>query len=438
MMDRINSFLPRALRNQYSWQVATTLAMRAFTLGLSVGVGAITARWLGQEGKGMVVMIILLPNMLGLFLNAGIGVGNAYYAGRGIVSPAVLTRNSLTFGLSVSTLGIVAVGVLAALGLLQSIVPGVSTPYLLLGMVALPVMLLYNILSNVLYGLGRINATNVLNFLQTALVLPLMVILVVWFRMSVLGAVLAQLMAMAAVLALTMFYLRREGCTFRLGWDRAAGRLTFVFGFKAYVGNFLQYFNYRLDTFFVNYYAGTKGAGIYAVAVSVAELLWQFPNAAAYVLFPKSTASSHETMNRVTPRVFWIVLGVTTAAGIFLAVTGRFLIRLVFSDAFIGSYVPCLALVPGVVLLGAARVLTADIAGRGHVLYNTIGCAATLVITVIFDLLLIPPMGVLGAAVASTISYAFFFAISVAFYLFVSRSSPKDLPQVDVINVDCT
>jgi O-antigen/teichoic acid export membrane protein len=426
------------LRSRYVREVATTLSSRGAALGVQVLTASITARWLGPEGKGMVALIILLPNMLSLFLNAGIGVGNAYYVGRGRVTAREATGNSIVFGLVASALGVAVMAGLTAFGLLEAIVPGVPLPYIFLGMIALPLLIFNVILGYVLYGLRRIDVSNVLNFIQTALVLPLMAVFVVWLKMGVLGAVIAQLTTMATVLTLTLFYLRREGCTFWPRWDATTGRLAMVYGVKGYLANLLQYFNYRLDTFFVNFFVGAAGVGIYGVAVSVAELLWQFPCAAAYVLFPKSAASDHETMNRLTPRVFWIVFGVTALSGVAMAIIARPLIRLVFSDAFLPSYAPCLMLLPGVVLLGAARVLTSDIGGRGYVHYNTFGSGITLVVTVIFDVLLIPRMGVMGAALASTISYTVNFLVSVAFYLAVSRSRPKDLPQVDVINVDCT
>jgi O-antigen/teichoic acid export membrane protein len=181
----------------------------------------------------------------------------------------------------------------------------------------------------------------------------------------------------------------------------------------------------------VNFFVGPAGAGIYSASVALAELLFQLPMAASAVLFAKSSASSHETMNRFTPKVFWIVLATSVAGAIGLAAVGPLAIRVIFSRSFDESYKPLLALLPGVVLVGAARVLNNDINGRGYPHFNSVTAGAGLVVTIALDLLLIPRMGVMGASVASTATYAVMFAFSVGFYLAVSRGkvkAPEDLP----------
>ena len=67
-------------------------------------------------------------------------------------------------------------------------------------------------------------------------------------------------------------------------------------------------------------------------------------------------------------------------------------------------------------------MLTNEIAGRGYPHYNSLNAFLSLVITVIFDLLLIPRYGILGAAMASSLAYTVNFLAAVTFYLVVSGS----------------
>jgi Na+-driven multidrug efflux pump len=80
-----------------------------------------------------------------------------------------------------------------------------------------------------------------------------------------------------------------------------------------------------------------------------------------------------------------------------------------------------LVLLPGVILLGSAKVLTNEMVGRGYPQYNSINAGIAFILTVMFDLILIPRLGVLGAALASSISYTAVFLASVGFYLIASR-----------------
>ena len=44
----------------------------------------------------------------------------------------------------------------------------------------------------------------------------------------------------------------------RPGWNRLVIKTTLKFGLPGYVANVLQFFNYRLDLFLVNYFLGTR------------------------------------------------------------------------------------------------------------------------------------------------------------------------------------
>ena len=235
------------------------------------------------------------------------------------------------------------------------------------------------------------------------------------------GAVIAVLLSLALSLAMLMRALRGHGASFRPRWRRPVVATTLKFGLRGYVANLLQFFNYRLDLFLVNFFLGAAGAGIYTTSVGMAEMLWNLPNAVGFVIFPKAANSSAEEMNRFTPRVFRATLALTAAGGVLLALVGKPFINIVYTSAFAAAYLPLLALLPGVVLLGGAKVLTNEISGRGYPQYNSIGSGASLVLTVIFDLLLIPRYGVLGASLASTISYGMIFLLALAFYRRVVR-----------------
>jgi len=63
-------------------------------------------------------------------------------------------------------------------------------------------------------------------------------------------------------------------------------------------------------------------------------------------------------------------------------------------------------LLPGVFLFSVAKIIGNDFSGRGLVVINGIVSASALIINIILNLLLIPRIGIKGAAIASTISYS--------------------------------
>lgn len=405
--------------------MGSTFATQIASLLIVVFNAAIIARWLGAEGKGAYTLATLTPFMLGLFLSGGIGLANVYFAGSRQIDIPRLTANASAYTILATAAAAIVVIALILSGLLARWMPGVPVPILILASLGLPVSLLSGFLLNILQGLRRIREVNLANLAQSLLTASATVIFVVILGWGLAGAVIAPWIGATAALAIAVRHLRREGGIFLPRWDAAVLRPTVAYGLRGHVGNIFQFLNYRLDTFIVNFFLGTAGVGIYGSAVSLGELLWQFPNAVGFVIFPKSSATRPEEMNRITPKILNITLGITGLTAIALALAGPFLIKLIYGPAFAASYQPLLALLPGIVLMGGGKVLANEIAGRGHQHYNSINAGLSLVLTILLDLTLIPRYGAVGAAVASSLAYSAFFIVALVFYLRVSRTTTR-------------
>lgn len=391
---------------------------------LTVANAAIIARWLGPDGKGAYTLATLMPFMLALFLSGGIGLANVYFAGSQRIDVARLTANTLAYALLATAAAALIVAALILSGALARWMPGVPMQVVILASFWLPLSLLNSLLLNILQGLRRIREVNFANLTQALVTLAATGIFVIMLGWGLVGAVVATWLGAAAALAMAVRYLRREGASFRPRWDAAVLRPTISYGLRGHIGSIFQFLNYRLDTFIVNGFLGTSGVGFYGSAVSLGELLWQFPNAVGFVIFPKSSASRPEEMNRFTPRVLKLTLGILVLGAVVLALAGPFLIELLYGPAFAPSYPPLLALLPGVVLMGGSKILANEMAGRGYLQYNSICAGLSLVLTIILDLTLIPRFGAVGAAAASSLAYAAYFVLALWFYLRVSRRVP--------------
>jgi O-antigen/teichoic acid export membrane protein len=411
------------IETRFTHQVGTTLIVQVIGLAFSIVNAAIIARWLGPEGKGTLALALLVPGMLGLFLSVGIGVSNVYFTASRRFPLSTLTANSMVFTILATLIGLAIVTGVLVTGWAEFLVPGVSTRLMLLAMLGLPFGLLNGYFSTILQGLQRIITLNLVYLATGIFGLALTGVFVIVLRLGVFGAVIASLGTGTIGLCILAALLRREGGFFKPKWERSVMHSTLSFGLKGHIGNVLQFFNYRLDMFIVNLFLGPGGVGIYSVSVSLAELLWNLPNAVGFVIFPKAAATKPEVMNNFTPRAFWVTLGLTALGAGGLAMAGRQLINIVYSSAFVQAYAPMLVLLPGVVMLGGAKVLTNEIAGRGYPHYNSINAGLALILTVVFDLMLIPRYGVTGAALASSIAYGAILFTAIGFYAIASRKS---------------
>lgn len=420
MIERIRGLLKQTQgtlqRSPFTRNVTSTFTVQILSLLLSTLNAAVVARLLGTSGKGILALTVLAPNVLALFLSGGISLANVYYTGQRRFDIATLSANAVAFTLMATLLGVALSTVLYFSGLLATILPGVPPGLLALSLLGLPFNLLSSYFTGILQGMQLIRQINLVSLLQRASMVAFSLIMVAGLQWGLTGAVLAVLVASIVALALLTGMLARRGAAFRPRWNKLVMKTTLKFGLRGYVGNVLQFFNYRLDLFLVNFFLGPSSVGIYTVAVAMAEMLWYLPNAVGFVIFPKAANTPAAAMNRFTPRVFRLTLALTTAGAVGLAIIGKPFIEIVYSPAFASAYGPMLALLPGVVLLGGGKVLTNEIAGRGYPQYNSIASGASLVLTIGLDLLLIPSLGVMGAAIASSVAYVAIFILALVFY----------------------
>jgi O-antigen/teichoic acid export membrane protein len=408
-----DAVLPRGLRGD----VASAFSVQVISFLLSLMMASITARWLGPEGKGTLSLVLLGSGLLALLLGGGVNVANVYFAASGRVPISQLTGFSLSWTLLATAAALV---VIAAFSIWSDrVMPGFPQwgPWAMLCFV--PWMVLGNNFSAVLQGLRRIPIVSKIRLAQSTLTLLLTVSMVAGLRWGLIGTLAAVLVSQVIGAGLMSRALHRQGGRLRPDWPDSARAVT-AFGIKGNIANLLQFLNYRLDIFVVNYFLGPAAVGIYGVAVSLAELLWFLPDAVGYAVFPRAAAAKGDA-HTWGWRYAAMTTGVTAAGAAVLAVSAPVVIRGVFSPTFIGAYPALLWLLPGAVLLSGAKVLANEIVGRGYPQYNAITAAIALGVTIVLDLLLIPRLGIAGAAMATSLSYATVLAAVVYFSVMLGR-----------------
>lgn len=89
-----------------------------------------------------------------------------------------------------------------------------------------------------------------------------------------------------------------------------------------------------------------------------------------------------------------------------MGLLGEWLIVLLFGEAYRPAYPALLALLPGIFSLCYASILHLDLVGKGHpgTLSWMAGIAAAL--NLLLNAVLIPTLGILGAAIASSVAYS--------------------------------
>jgi len=182
----------------------------------------------------------------------------------------------------------------------------------------------------------------------------------------------------------------------------AKGLLT---GLRGQAGNVAAFFNYRLDVFVVNYFLDAAHVGLYSLGVVISEGLWQIPAAAAVALFPRTARTVEEGATEFTCKILRHVLLISCVTGALLAIMSSIVVPLIFGARFSASVAVIWWILPGTIALALAKVASSDLAARNKTGYASAFGAVVLVVTIALDFLLIPRMGINGAAIASSAAY---------------------------------
>jgi O-antigen/teichoic acid export membrane protein len=390
------------------------LATRVLAVTLGLAITLVTAR-LGPEQQGSFALFTAVEAVL-LALGSGFGVAIARRISHHGERPGGLV--------TASVFACLAGGVLAGVGLLV-VAWAAGGAYQTLALLALaaPLMFVTPNLAGLWLGSGRMAALARLTLgapsltlagiaLAALLGLPPALTVVLW------AWVLARVIVAGAALVAAA----------RGGWLQSPDRpaLAAEARFIGVIGltNLVGLLNYKVDIFLVERFLGLAPTGIYSIAVMVAELLWLVSSSvttAAYARIgsPDAAAASYITVRAVHASVL-LLCALSPLLWLGAAIVLPWLLGPVYAPSLLALAV----LLPGVAVYGAASALSAwftNHAGRPWV--PALLASASLAINVVVSVLAIPRFGMIGGALATSVSYLA--AVALGAWLFMRASGTR-------------
>ena len=98
-----------------------------------------------------------------------------------------------------------------------------------------------------------------------------------------------------------------------------------------------------------------------------------------------------------------------------------------YGEPFRPSVAALLWLLPGIVIFSVANVLAAYMAGIGKPRLNLLVSGVSLFVTLTLDIILIPRFNIVGAAIASTISYTLTAFLLIVFFVRETGASLREV-----------
>jgi O-antigen/teichoic acid export membrane protein len=365
----------------------------------------LVARLGGPRDVGTFTLLRLVPWLLAIVVSGGFHGGLAYFLAGSTRSdrrlPATILATTAVTGVAGALIWVAGTPILH-----RFLIRDVAAA--LLAWAGLKVLFrLFAIVGKAsTQGMLDIRGTNLVIFLDEFCFLPAYTLMWLLGARSSGGLVASVILSDAATAAFVWARLYSRGfwrAGSRPSWPLA--RRVIGYGSRAQLSNLITLLNLRLDVLILGVLTGSATVGAYAVASRYTELL-RLPSQAIYwIEYPRFAAAG---VRASAARARWLLphaLGLTALAAAPLALAAGLLIPLLFGHAFVSAVLPAQVLAVGLAAEGISGVVTAYLFGSGRPGLTSLATGAGLAVTVVLDLLLIPRLGALGAAVASTTAY---------------------------------
>jgi O-antigen/teichoic acid export membrane protein len=385
------------------WVLVSTFA----TLVIGYAASLITARLLGPDDRGLLAVLQTDAIVATVVLALGVQYAILYYAsGRPTERPALL-------GLAlVQTVAVAAV----AFGIVLLAGPAIAgaqggsydAQAWLLAAGLVPLGYLEFSLLHLVQARLNFWLPNVMSIVARVVVLVTTIVLVAELGLGVTGAVIALLAFEVVQIAAYLPTAARDGIRF----SKQIAREALSYGVRVQLGSLFRIAAGRFDLMLLSLFAAHATVAYYAIAQIVSELVLLAPRAIGTVLLPVvASGPPSESLSDSSLRLNG-TLSLLSVGGV--AVFGPLLITFGYGSAFNPAIVPCLILLPGIWFLSAGNLVSFVLSARGRPGTGSLIAALQGILTVGLDLLLIPPFGAVGAAIASSVAYMLYGIVSLA------------------------
>jgi O-antigen/teichoic acid export membrane protein len=259
-----------------------------------------------------------------------------------------------------------------------------------------------------LNGFRRMRDFAILNVVQNVSIALVSAFLVLYYNMGIFGGVVGFVIPTIIVSVFSPLIIR-EYLRFDVTlWNTARIHETTVFGFFVILGLSVTYISTYVGSFLIAYFLNPTDVGLYAVALLLAQTLTLIPSAIRYVTGPKISRLYGKGDRIGIRNLFYSTMKksffISAIIAGFIAIFGQPLISTLFTDQFLPAYGPLLVLLIGNVIYAPFMAVNTTLHSIGKVKIPYRINLICGIFSVVANFLLIPVLGIIGAAIAATVT----------------------------------
>lgn len=410
-------------------KILNTFGTRAISAVINFLIAIVISQSLGPDGKGEQGIIIATIAFVLVFSNLVGGATLVYMVPRYKFSLLLLP----SYFWSV----IISLGAFLFLRTTNFV-----EPWVIIHICALSVLNSFtNINSTLLIGREKIKASNLISLAQPIIVIvSLLVYFLVLNEKSISAYIHSLYFAFGGSLLISLIYVHKTFGRIHfhpIGAYFVVIRELFRLGFMNQLAHISQVMSFRLSFYFLDGYHGDASVGIYSNGIQIMESIWLISKSISLVQYARiANTDDLKYSQELSVKLVKVGFFISLVFIIPLLLFPESFYLFIFGKGFAGVKEVIWLLAPGVLLYNFSIILGHYFSGIGKYHINTIASSIGLVVSLILFSLLIPQYNIVGAGIATSISYAVTSLVLLIIFMRESKiGGSAFLPSADDLSV---
>ena len=397
------------IARKFSFDVSWVFFSSLITLVIGFLIRPLLARWLGPEGLGLYSIILMVYSLSLIFGSFGLPMALIKYVSEFKEDTKKLSQFASTGLLSSLIFGTI-VGIILYF-LSKNIADFFGMPKLLI-----PLKLLASVLPFAAYLEGQINILNGLRAMKhyTVLVISQQIFMIFFITefialgYGINGATVGILLSTVVTVVFGQLLLKKF---IKIDlYDLIPNMKKIVpFGGKIAVTNSVNTINTKLDIIMVGYFLMATEVGYYSVALALSQFFWFIPLSIQRITYPATAQywneGTHAMLEKMISKVMKITTIILLLIGLIITFFAGDIILLLFGNGFYYAIIPLFILLIGTIIRGCiCTPIGASLTAINRPDLPLKISIIMIALNLLLNIILIPKYGIIGAAIATTIS----------------------------------
>lgn len=401
-------------------QFGSVLGARVVMLLVAVASQSCLAWLLGAAGRGSYAVCLMYATLLSIAFVVGCDVASVYF----VSSKRFNISEGITYTIVYGGIGS-AGAIIAGLALMQlplSIFEKATPAEFHIALTSIPVALFSLVLLRLLTAVHDFEWFAVLSAISGVVQL-LFTLLFVWgFSWGVKGALLSVIATAFFTVLMTLTFLRLKYKATLVRPKMKDLLEMFHYGARYYIGKISNTVNFQIGTLILAFFATKEQVGIFAIAAQLTARAMIIPDTLTTVLIPK-VASNEDGKKHIIAQCSRLTGLICGALLLILAVFAGPIVAIVFGPEFVESVLLIRILSIGILIRCSCKVFVPYLLGTDRPGIASISVAAGMITNLAALWLLLPILGLPGAAIGVTVSY--FVSSTILMFAFSKYSGMK-------------